>query len=541
MSQFTGNLITRDPRRNKGTAFTLAERQQYGLTGLLPDVIETMETQIRRVHAQIDNFELPIQKYIYLTSLLESNETLFFKTIISEPAKYLPLVYTPTVGEACERFGHIARQLRALFISIDQKDNIKELLKNWPVKDVRFTVVTDGERILGLGDLGICGIGIPIGKLVLYTSCAGVPPEYTMPVILDAGTNNENFLNDPLYPGLRKKRVSGKEFDDFVESFVIAINEVFPNICIQWEDFAGKDAIPILERYRDKVCTFNDDIQGTAAIATAGIITASRFSGKPFSEQRILFLGAGAAAFGIADMLLHKFQKDGLSRDEALQRIRMFDVNGLLVKSRNDLAEYQKPFAHDGEPCNDFAESVLTIKPTAIIGVSTVGGAFNQQVIENMCAVNERPVIFPYSNPTSHSECTAEQAYTWSKGKAIFASGSPFAPVTFEGRTLTPGQGNNVYIFPAVGLAIFATEAKRVTDEMFITAAEAVAEQITDENFANGLIYPLINNILAVSYNVAIKVAEKIFETGLAGVEKPEDIAAFIKSKMYEPKYQESI
>jgi len=538
MTQLTDTFILRDARRNKGTAFTIEERQKYGLTGLLPDVVETMETQIHRVQVQLDNFELPIQKYIYLSGLLDSNETLFFKTISSEPAKYLPLVYTPTVGEACERFGHIARQARAMFISIEQKDNIKELLKNWPVKDVRFTVVTDGERILGLGDLGICGIGIPIGKLILYTSCAGVPPEYTLPIVLDAGTNNETFLNDPLYPGLKKKRISGKEFDDFIEAFVVAINEVFPKICIQWEDFAGKDAIRILDKYRDRVSTFNDDMQGTAGVATAGIITASRFSGKPFSEQRILFFGAGAAAFGIADMLVHKFQKDGLTKEEALKHVWMFDVNGLLVRSRTDLAEYQKPFAHDSEPSDDFARSILTIKPTAIIGVSTVGGAFNQQVIENMCAVNERPVIFPYSNPTSHSECTAEQAYTWSKGKAIFASGSPFAPVTFEGRVFTPGQGNNVYIFPAVGLAIFATEAKRVTNEMFVTAAEAVAEQVTEENFEKGLIYPLINDILEVSYNVAIKVAEKIFESGLAGIRKPEGLRTFIKSKMYQPKYQ---
>jgi malate dehydrogenase (oxaloacetate-decarboxylating)(NADP+) len=537
MSEFD-KLIVRDPRRNKGTAFTIEERQKYGLIGLMPNVVETMETQIRRVHIQLDNFELPIQKYMYLTNLLDNNETLFFKTIISEPAKYLPLVYTPTVGEACERFGHIARQARALFISIEQKDNIKALLKNWPVKDVRFTVVTDGERILGLGDLGICGIGIPIGKLILYTSCAGVPPEYTLPIVLDAGTNNETFLNDPLYPGLKKKRVSGKEFDDFVEAFVTAINEVFPKICIQWEDFAGKDAIRILEKYRDKVSTFNDDMQGTAGVATAGIISASRFSGKPFREQKILFLGAGAAAFGIAEMLVHKFQKDGLEKEEALRRVWMFDINGLLVSSRNDLADYQRPFAHESEPSNNFAESILKIKPTAIIGVSTVGGAFNQQVIENMCAVNERPVIFPYSNPTSRSECTAEQAYTWSKGKAIFASGSPFAPVTFEGKIFRPGQGNNVYIFPAVGLAIFATEATRVTDEMFVTAAEAVAEQITEEDFAKGLIYPLIDNILEVSYNVAIKVAEKIFERGLAGIKKPKDLRSFIKSKMYEPKYQ---
>jgi malate dehydrogenase (oxaloacetate-decarboxylating)(NADP+) len=538
MEEALGYSFLRNPRTNKGTAFTLEERKKYGLQGIIPDNIETIETQILRVNEQLESFESPIHKYIFLSNLLDSNETLFFRTIISNPAKFLPLVYTPTVGEACQRFGHIARRPRGLFISINQKGNIKNVLKNWPVKDVRFTVVTDGGRILGLGDLGICGIGIPIGKLILYTSCAGVPPENTLPIVLDVGTNNEEFLKDPLYPGLKIKRIRGKEFDEFVEEFVMAITEVFPKICIQWEDFPGIDAIRILEKYRDKVCTFNDDMQGTAAIATAGIITASKFSGNTFREQRILFLGAGAAAFGIAEMLLHKFQKEGLSKEEAYRHIWMFDVSGLLVNSRTDLADYQKAFAHESAPSKDFAESILKIKPTAIIGVSTVGGAFTQQVIENMCEVNENPVIFPYSNPTSHSECTAEQAYTWSNGKAIFASGSPFAPVTFNGRTYTPGQGNNVYIFPAMGLAIFATESKKVTDEMFITAAEAVAEQVTEENYKKGLIYPRVDDILEVSYNVAVKIAENIFNSGLAGVEKPGDIRAFIKSKMYEPNYK---
>ena len=340
MSQSIGYSILRDPRQNKGTAFTLEERKKYGLEGILPDQIETIETQILRINEQLENIGSSIDKYTYLINLLDSNETLFFRTIISNPAKFLPLVYTPTVGEACERFGHIARKPRGLFISIEQKDNIKTILRNWPVRDVRFTVVTDGGRILGLGDLGICGIGIPIGKLVLYTSCAGVPPEYTLPIVLDVGTNNEKFLKDPLYPGLKRKRIRGKEFDEFVEAFVEAVNEVFPKICIQWEDFPGVDAIRILDKYRDKVCTYNDDIQGTAAIATAGIITTSRFSGKPFSEQRILFLGAGAAAFGIADLLVRKFQRDGLSREDALQHVWMFDVNGLLVRSRNDLTDY---------------------------------------------------------------------------------------------------------------------------------------------------------------------------------------------------------
>jgi malate dehydrogenase (oxaloacetate-decarboxylating)(NADP+) len=538
MTENTGYSLLRDPRKNKGTAFSIEERKKYGLEGLLPAQVETLETQMLRVNEQLNLIELPIHKYSYLTNLLETNETLFFNLIMKDPAKFLPLVYTPTVGEACEKFGHIARRVRGLFISIEQKDHIKVILRNWPEEDVRFTVVTDGGRILGLGDLGICGLGIPIGKLALYTGCAGVPSEYTLPIVLDAGTNNEKYLNDPLYPGLKHKRVAGKAYDDFIEAFVVAITEVFPKICIQWEDFQGVDAISILNKFRDKVCTYNDDIQGTAAIATAGIISISKLMKRPFTEQKFLFLGAGAAAFGIADLLVQKFQKDGLSRDEALEHIWMFDVNGLLVQSRIDITEYQKPFAHQSEPSTDFAEAILKLKPTAIIGVSTVGGAFNQKVVENMSRVNERPIIFPYSNPTSHSECTAEQAYTWSKGKAVFASGSPFAPVLYEGKTFSPGQGNNVFIFPAMGLAIFATEAKRVTDEMFITAAEAVAEQVTENDFEKGLIYPRVKDIMKVSINVAVKVAEQIFTSGLAGVERPADILTFIKSKMYVPEYR---
>lgn len=537
MKENKGYTLLRDPRKNKGTAFTLEERKKYGLEGLLPAQIETIETQMLRINEQLDQFELPINQYIYLANLLETNETLFFNLISNNPAKFLPLVYTPTVGEACEKLGHITRRTRGLFISINQKDHIKEILENWPEEDIRFTVVTDGGRILGLGDLGVCGLGIPIGKLALYTACAGVPPEYTLPIVLDTGTNNETFLNDPLYPGLKHKRIVGKEYDDFIEAFVVAINEVFPKICIQWEDFKGVDAIRILNKFKDKVCTYNDDIQGTAAIATAGFISISRLMGKPFTDQKFLFFGAGAAAFGIADLLVQKFQKDGLSREESLEHIWMFDVNGLLVQSRTDLADYQQQFAHQGNPTNDLETAILQVKPTAIIGVSTVGGAFNQQVIENMSLINERPIIFPYSNPTSHSECTAEQAYIWSKGKAIFASGSPFAPVVYEGKKFTPGQGNNVFIFPAMGLALFATQAKRVTDLLFITAAEAVAEQVSQQDFEMGLIYPSVKNILNVSVNVAIKIVEVIFESGLAGVEKPDNIAVFVKSKMYVPMY----
>ena len=538
MTELTGNARLRNPRYNKGTAFSHEEREKYKLDGLLPVHVESMETQIHRINGQLENIETPINKYIYLSQLQDINETLFYKTISSDPAKFLPLVYTPTVGEACEKFGHIARSPKGLYISIAQKDRIRAILNNWTEKDIRFIVVTDGGRILGLGDLGIFGIGIPIGKLALYTSCAGVPPEYTLPIVLDVGTDNEKYLNDPLYPGLKQKRVRGKEYGDFIEEFVRSVFDVFPKVCVQWEDFRGVDAIRILNKYQDKVCTFNDDIQGTAAIATAGFISISRLMKKPFTGQKFLFLGAGAAAFGIADLVVKKFRKDGLTREDALKQIWMFDVNGLLVKSRKDLDDYQLQFAHDNEPSTDFAETILKIKPTAIVGVSTVGGAFTKQVIENMAKINERPVIFPYSNPTSRSECTAEQAYAWSKGRAIFASGSPFAPVIYQGKTFTPGQGNNVFIFPALGLAVFATEAKRITDEMLITAAEGVAEQVTKQDFENGLIYPSVSNILDVSVNVAIKVAGNIFDNNLAGIERPSDLKSFIQSKMYQPVYR---
>jgi len=526
-----------DPRRNRGTAFTERERRKLRLTGILPDGVESMETQVLRVTGQLESLELPIQKYVYLNALLDTNETLFYRTVISDPAKFLPLVYTPTVGEACEKMGHIARRPRGLFISIRNRKRIEEILRNWPDDDIRFVVVTDGQRILGLGDLGIGGIGISIGKLTLYTSCGGVPPEHTLPVVLDVGTDNEKLINDPLYPGLRQPRARGREYDAFIDAFVKAVVRRFPKVCIQWEDFAGVNAIRILEKYRDRISTFNDDVQGTAAVAVAGFIAISRLLRRPFGEQRFLFLGAGAAAFGIADMIRSKFSADGLSREEALERIWMFDVNGLLTTARTDIAGPQRQFAHDAPASKDFADCVLRIRPTAIVGVSTLGGAFTEQVIRNMSTVNDRPVIFPYSNPTSRSECTAEQAYAWSDGRAIFASGSPFAPVTFKGKTFTPGQGNNVFIFPAMGLAVLATGARRVTDGVFIAAAEAVAAQVSEKDFASGLIYPAVAKIREVSYEVAVRIAERIFADGLATVRKPRDLRKFIAARMYRPEY----
>jgi malate dehydrogenase (oxaloacetate-decarboxylating)(NADP+) len=532
-----GYQLLRDPQRNKGTAFTFEERDMLGLRGLLPNVVETLDMQVARVEEQVDQFDKPINKYIYLTQLLDNNQTLFFRTVMNNPEKYLPIVYTPTVGEACQKFGHIARRSRGLYISITDKGRIREILSNWPVKDVRFAVVTDGERILGLGDLGVSGMGIPIGKLALYTACAGVNPNFTLPIVLDVGTNNEAFMHDPLYTGMRIRRIRGHEYDSFIEEFVAAITEVFPKICIQWEDFAGTNAVKILAKYRDNICTFNDDIQGTASVALAGLLAAFKYNGKPITEQRFLILGAGSAGTGIAGLLVKVLQEHGLSEEEALKYCWLFNSGGLVVKSRNDLDDYKAIFAQEHEPVRDFVKAIELIKPTAIIGVSTIGGAFNRDVIETMSRINERPIILPFSNPTSHSECTAEEAYQWSGGKAIFASGSPFNPVTVNGKTFTPSQGNNVYIFPAMGLAILATEAWRVTDEMLVKAAEALAEQVTGKFAENELIYPPISDIHAVSAKVAIEVAKYIFDNGLARVPRPDNIERYVRSKMYYPHY----
>lgn len=536
----TGYKILQDPLLNKGSAFTKEEREKYKLNGLLPLAVETLETQLLRINEQLEFITKPINKYIFLLQLLDNNETLFFRTIMDNPAKHMPIIYTPTVGDACLKFGHILRRPRGMYISIENnsKKKIKEILSNWPQKDVRFTVVTDGERILGLGDLGISGIGIPIGKLCLYTSCAGVPPQYTLPIVLDVGTNNEELLHDPLYPGLKKHRVRGEKYDEFIEMFVSAINEVFPGICIQWEDFAGVNAIDILERFRDKVCTFNDDIQGTAGVIAGGLLAACKASGKTLGEHKFLFLGAGAASIGIANLLVQIMISNGISKKDAHSKIWLFDSKGLVTKSRNDLAGHKVLFASEDEFTNSFPDAIRMIKPTSIIGLSTMKGAFTQEIIELMTELNKRPIIFPCSNPTSRSECTAEEAYQWSNGSAIFAAGSPFDPVTLNGKTYTPGQGNNVYIFPAMGLAVFATKAKRVTDGMFITAAFSLASQLTSEQLESGLVFPPIKNILQVEADMAVKIAEYIFDNGLAQVPRPENIDAFIKDKMYNPHYE---
>ncbi|HTU27433.1 MAG TPA: NAD-dependent malic enzyme [Pirellulales bacterium] len=535
--EYSGYDLLHNPRLNKGSAFTAAERQRYRLDGLLPPHVNTLELQIARTHAQLDKFDTDLHKYLFLSDLQARNETLYFAVLMSDPAKFMPLVYTPTVGEACQKFDHIFHAARGLYIPITARGHVRDLLANWPEKDVRFIVVTDGERILGLGDQGIGGMGIPIGKLSLYTACAGVPPKFNLPITLDVGTNNQALLEDPLYLGLRQNRVRGVEYDAFIDEFVTAVQAAYPKCCLQWEDFANINAVPILARYRDKICTFNDDIQGTAAVALAGIYGALRISGQKLSAQRFLFLGAGSAGTGIADLISQAMATEGLSLSDARRRNALFDIHGLLVKSRSDLADFQKPFALEAAPQASFVEAVRQLKPTGIIGVSSVPKAFNQQVIQAMAEINGRPIIFPYSNPTSRSECTAEEAYRWSDGRAIFASGSPFPPLQYGGRTFVPSQGNNVYVFPAMGMAVLATEATRVTEEMFIVAAKAIAEQVTKENLDSGVIYPPRSKIFAASLHVAARVAEFIFDHDLARVRRPDDVAAFIRAFAYQPIY----
>jgi malate dehydrogenase (oxaloacetate-decarboxylating)(NADP+) len=529
--------LLQDASLNKSTAFTEDEKQALGLVGLVPDVTETEDLQLQRVMLQLSHKNTDLDRYIYLVNLLDHDETLFYRTIMSDPARFLPIVYDPTIGEVCLKFGHIYRQTRGMYLSIERRGKVKEILQNWPLKDIRFICVTDGGRILGLGDLGANGMGIPIGKLQLYTAAAGVPPQYLLPMYLDAGTNNQQYLNDPLYLGLRKARPATEDLFSFVDEFVEAVQEVFPKCCIHFEDWTGVDAVHLLQRYRDKYCVYNDDVQGTAGITLAGMINATKLKGTKLKDEKYLFLGAGSAGIGLADLLCSALVAQGMTLEEAQSRVHMFDVNGLLESTRTDLVDFQIPYAHPHAPTRDFVAAIESIKPTTIIGVSTIGGAFTQKVVETMSRINERPVILALSNPTEHAECTAEQAYNWSKGKAIYAAGVQFPPVHYNGQTLLPGQANNFYIFPAVGMAIFATQAKRVPDELFIEAASAVADQVPAELLQQGLLYPQQSNILETEIQTAARVAKLVFDSDLACVDRPADMVAFIRQHVYKPEY----
>jgi len=533
-----GVELLRDPDLNKSTAFTEQERDAYGLTGLLPSGVDTEETQVQRALQQLGDKPTDLERYIYLLALADNDETLFYKVVMSDPARFLPIVYDPTVGEACLKFGHIFRRPRGMYLSVRHRGRMADVLRNWPNRDVRVICVSSGGRILGLGDLGANGMGIPIGKLQLYTACAAVPPQHLLPVHMDVGTTNTSLINDPLYLGLRRPRISTQELYEVVDEFIDATQQVFPGCCIHFEDWKGEDAMHLLARYRDKVSCYNDDIQGTASVTLAGVMSALRVTGAKLRDQRFLFLGAGSAGIGIADLLTSALAGDGLTEDEARARVSLFDVNGLLEPSRTDLFDFQKPYAHSHRPSRDFAAVIKSVRPTAIIGVSTKGGAFTRPVIEAMAEVNQQPLIFALSNPTDHAECTPEQAYAWSDGRAIYAAGVQFPPVRVGDRTLIPGQANNFYIFPAVGLAIFATRARRVTDEMFVEAARAVAEQVTADDLTHGTLYPPQTEILQTEVNTAVRVATVIFDRGLAGVDRPGDVHEFVTSQLYDPSYE---
>jgi malate dehydrogenase (oxaloacetate-decarboxylating)(NADP+) len=536
-----GADLLHDPALNKSTAFTEAERQALGLVGLVPDTTESEDLQLKRVLLQLSHKNTDIDRYIYLVNLLDHDETLFYRTLMSDPARFLPIVYDPTIGEACLKFGHIFRGPRGMYLSIKRRGHVKEILRNWPQKDVRFICVTDGGRILGLGDLGANGMGIPIGKLQLYTAAAAVPPQILMPMYLDAGTNNEQYLADPLYLGLRERRPATEDLFSFVDEFMEAVQEVFPKCCVHFEDWTGVDAMHLLKRYRDKYCVYNDDVQGTAGITLAGMINATKLKGTQLKDEKYLFLGAGSAGIGLANLLCSALVDQGMTLKDAQASVHMFDVNGLLESTRTDLVDFQLPYAHPHAPTRDFVAAIESIKPTTIIGVSTIGGAFNQQVIEAMARINERPVILALSNPTEKAECTPEQAYTWSGGKAIYAAGVPFDPVQINGKTYLSGQANNFYIFPAIAMAIYATQAKRVSDEMFIEAAKAVADQVSPELLQQGLLYPLQANILETEIKTAARVAKLVFDSGLAGIDRPADMEALIRQHVYTPTYQKLV
>lgn len=533
-----GVKILHDPIRNKGTAFTEADREALNLTGLLPPRVHSPAEQEQRVLGNIRSKTNDLDKYLYLISLQDRNETLFYRVVMNNIQEMMPLIYTPTVGLACQKFQHIYRRPRGFYVSARDRGKIKRNLQNWPHKDARIIVITDGERILGLGDLGADGMGIPIGKLSLYTACAGIHPAQCLPVMFDVGTENEALLNDPLYNGLEQHRIRGEAYDSLLDEFIEAAKEVFPGVLIQFEDFGNINAFRLLDKYRDNLNCFNDDIQGTAAVVLSGLIGALRINGGKLSEQRLLFLGAGEAGIGTADAYVAALVKQGIPVEKARKQCWFVDTQGLLTSERDYIADHKQRFARK-QPAviTDFLEAVNKIKPTAILGLSGQPGSFPREVIEAMGKINKRPIIFALSNPTSKAECTAEEAYKWTRGRAIFASGSPFDPVKLGNKTIVPGQGNNVYIFPGVGLGAIVSGARTVTDEMFLAASYSLADQVSDEDLAMGSIYPPLTKIREVCALIACEVAKIAWEKGLTDREQPADIMGEIKKQMYQPVY----
>lgn len=533
-----GHKFLRSPLLNRGSAFTEEERCQSGLRGLLPARVETLEEQAKRAITVMRRFPTGLQRYIYLDALHNTNETLFFKVVSDYIEEVMPIIYTPTVGEACQEFSHIFMQTRGLYVTINDKGRVAQLLDNVAQDDVEVIVVTDGQRILGLGDQGVNGMGIPIGKLALYTACAGVAPEKTLPVTIDVGTNNPTYLADPMYLGLRHERICGATYDELIDEFMDAVRKRWPNVLVQFEDFGNANAFRLLDRWKDKSLCFNDDIQGTACVALTGFYSAMRVTGGKLADQRVLFLGAGEAATGIANLIAAAIADEtGMPMEEARKRCFLFDSKGLVESTRTGLTSHKKDFAHDAQPATSFLQAVQQLRPTAIVGVAALPNAFDSMVIGEMSAINERPIIFALSNPTSKAECTAEMAYQFSDGRALFASGSPFDTVQYKGKTFVPRQGNNSYVFPALGRAATFVKAKTMPTGMFLAASRKLAELVTQDDLDNGSLYPSLTEIRPISEAVSVAVAHWAYDNGLATAEKPEDLDAAVKASMYTPHY----
>ncbi|XP_026448915.1 NADP-dependent malic enzyme-like isoform X1 [Papaver somniferum] len=568
----SGYSLLRDPHHNKGLAFSEKERDAHYLRGLLPPTVVSQDIQVKKMMHNMRQYKVPLQRYMAMMDLQNMNERLFYKVLINNVEELLPVVYTPTVGEACQKYGSIFRRPQGLYISLKEKGKILEVLKNWPEKNIQVIVVTDGERILGLGDLGCQGMGIPVGKLALYTALGGIRPSASLPVTIDVGTNNEALLKDDFYIGLRQKRATGQEYSELLDEFMSAVKQVYgEKVLIQFEDFANHNAFELLAKYRKTHLVFNDDIQGTASVVLAGIVSALKLVGGTLAEHTFLFLGAGEAGTGIAELIALEMSKQTKAPiEETRKKIWLVDSKGLIVKSRKEsLQHFKEPWAHDHEPIRNLLDAVKSIKPTVLIGSSGVGQTFTKEVVEAMSSFNEvialaqlylhlhlylylfdeadigvyndmqKPVILALSNPTSQSECTAEQAYSWSNGRAIFASGSPFDPVEFNDRVFVSGQANNAYIFPGFGLGLIMSGAIRVHDDMLLAASEALAAEVSQENYDNGLIYPPFSDIRKISAQIAAKVAAKAYELGLATrLPQPLNLVQYAESCMYSPDYR---
>merc|ERR1719412_2438362 len=545
-STVSGMDHIRDPRLFKGMGFTINERQALGIHGLLPPRVKNLEEQAENCMRNLRRFADPLNQYVYMVDLLDRNERLFYKLLSENVMELMPIVYTPTVGLACQKFGFAFKRPQGLFISIHDKGHVYDVLKNWPENDVRAICVTDGERILGLGDLGAQGMGIPVGKLALYTALAAIPPHQCLPIVLDVGTNRQELLDDIDYIGLRHKRVTGAEYDEFIDEFMAAgVKRYGQNTLIQFEDFGNHNAFRFLEKYRNKYCTFNDDIQGTASVAVAGVLAALQATNTKLADHTFLFQGAGEAALGIANLIAMAMEKrEGVPYQEAIKKIWLKDSRGLIVKDRPEggISEHKAPFAHEHAPMKELGDIVKTLKPTVLIGAAAVPGVFTPDIIRDMATFNKNPVIFALSNPTSKAECTAEQAYVHSEGRAVFASGSPFPKYEGFGRSYEPGQGNNAYIFPGVSLGVICTGVRHISDEVFLSAAEGLAEMVTAADLEVGRLYPPLKDLREISVKIAVKVAQEAYKAGTASTyPEPEDKELFIRQQLYDFNYDSAI